>query len=228
MTPHPHPRPRVARRARALTAQESPSSREGSARTQPRSWASASRAPPSPRSAPPIPPWERIHHIKRGEGALGKPDEVPPSARTGPRQSQGMVPSPPPSAPENRSPRRPAPRAGTARGAPARPSAYVRPAGGGAPTPQSARTAPAPRPASRPPSLPPLSPPPAPRTAGRPGPTGRPRPPRWAVASARSRPLPGGGAAHRASIRQRRGGGGRREEEAGFKRKAVTPHKRFL
>lgn len=60
-----------------------------------------------------------------------------------------------------------------------------------------------------------------------PGPPAGPRHPGWAVASC-SRPLPGGGAAHRASIRERRGGGGRREEEAGFKRKAVTPHKRFL
>lgn len=41
--------------------------------------------------------------------------------------------------------------------------------------------------------------------------------------------LPGGGAAHRASIRERRRGREEgREEEAGFKRKAVTPHKRFL
>lgn len=61
-----------------------------------------------------------------------------------------------------------------------------------------------------------------------PGPPAGPRHPGWAVASSCSRPLPGGGAAHRASIRERRGGGGRREEEAGFKRKAVTPHKRFL
>lgn len=68
-------------------------------------------------------------------------------------------------------------------------------------------------------------PPPAPH--GTPGP--RPR-----LRAGRRRPpaatqLPGGGAAHRASIRERRRGREEgREEEAGFKRKAVTPHKRFL
>lgn len=49
------------------------------------------------------------------------------------------------------------------------------------------------------------------------------------AASSHGPQLPGGGAAHRASIRDRRRGREEgQEEEAGFKRKAVTPHKRFL
>lgn len=70
--------------------------------------------------------------------------------RTVPRKTRTLDPSkplgdgnecPPPSSPENRSPLRLAPWAGRTRGAPAWLSAYVRPTGGCAPSPQGARRA---------------------------------------------------------------------------------------
>uniref|UniRef100_A0A2R8ZF82 Talin rod domain-containing protein 1 n=1 Tax=Pan paniscus TaxID=9597 RepID=A0A2R8ZF82_PANPA len=71
---------------------------------------------------------------------------------------------------------------------------------------------------------------PLPQSLG-PGPRGSPGPPaprrqrpRWAAASPAATQLPGGGAAHRASIRERRRGREEgRAEEAGFKRKPAQP-----
>lgn len=159
---------------------------------------------------------------QRAEGKPGKSNRSPKTRDDwAPANHQGIIPSGLPSNPENRSPFKTRFLGGEKPGAPG--------------LAKSLRKAnrllhpDLPRVCAEPLARRPF-PSPSAGTQGRPG-TTNPRQAAecWAAASPAATQLPGGGAAHRASIRERRRGREERlEEEAGFKRKAVTPHKRFL
>lgn len=164
--------PPLPREWRALTAQESPSSREGSARTQPRPLAPLSSGSLSP--SHPAVGEDQPHKGDWGRGeveTLGKPNKDPPSARLGPLKVTGDGTEPSSLCSRKQVTAETCSLGRNGARSPARPSAYVRPTRSGAQTPQSARTVP-------PGSLRPVSPPASlslpSRTAGRPGPTGRP------------------------------------------------------